>query len=647
MRAAHRPSPEHLDAFWEMSLDLLAIASLDGYFLHLNEAWEATLGWSRDELYSVPYRDFVHPDDLERTDGEAAEMAAQGRHSFSFENRYRTRSGEYRHLLWNSRTVLSEGLIYAVVRDVTAEGATRDEAERLAARFRSILEAAGEAIFGLDHEGAITFVNPAAAQMLDRAPDAIIGDDFHQLVHTSGAPSDAPSREECPILATLADGIPRRLDGELFRRRDGVPISVDYHAAPIRQNGALAGAVVTGTDISDRARTEEELREAKALADTASRAKSEFLSHMSHELRTPLNAILGFTQLLAMREFPESIRTEVNEELRQVRRAGQHLLDLINQMLDIARIEAGRLPLSLEPVEIDGVMDDAVELIRPLARDRNVTLETKVAPRALFVVADRQRLTQVLLNLLSNAVKYNRVGGSVTVDARREADNASTVRIQVRDTGSGIPADRLHRLFIPFERLDDDWAATEGAGLGLPLSAGLAQLMSGSIDVESEVGKGSSFTVRLPSAEPAAVTDLEVAGSSSGTAPEGAGKVLYIEDNLANLRLIEAVAARRAGIELVSAMQGRLGIELAREHRPDLILLDLHLPDVSGEEVVRELDGDPRTAACEVVIVSADATPGRIRRLLEAGATDYVTKPIDVDALIGLFDRVLTGGSEG
>jgi CheY-like chemotaxis protein len=288
--------------------------------------------------------------------------------------------------------------------------------------------------------------------------------------------------------------------------------------------------------------------------------------------------------------------------------------------------------------------EEAIQLMRPLAADRNITIQTSWPSEAetQHIVADRQRLGQVLLNLISNAVKYNVEGGTVTVDCELASDGL--VRIGVADTGQGVAADKLPLLFTPFERLGAEQTETEGTGLGLALSKSLVEAMGGRLLVETVVGAGTKFWIELPATtDPASGPAGPEAFHGGGSDPDvvASGTLLYIEDNLSNLKLIEAVLERRPCVDLISAMTAGLGIELAHSHLPDLILLDLHLPDESGEEVLRRLRKDLRTAAIPVVIASADATPGRARSLLAGGATDYLTKPIDVGALLDIIDRLL------
>jgi CheY-like chemotaxis protein len=365
---------------------------------------------------------------------------------------------------------------------------------------------------------------------------------------------------------------------------------------------------------------------------------------MSHELRTPLNAVLGFAQILDLDELDENRQEAVD----QILRGGKHLLGLINEVLDISRIESGDLALSSESVQVSDVVSETVDLIRPLAQQRSIQLHgERHACWGNHVFADRQRLKQILLNLLSNAVKYNRLHGSVTILC--EQPDPARLRIKIADTGPGITEDQIGRLFVPFERLGAERTDIEGTGIGLALSRRLAEAMGGVLGVESVPGEGSVFWVELPVVEGPLERLERVAG---GMLPDAAPMIderhrslLYIEDNLANLKLVERVVAHRKDVDIIPAMQGGLGLELAREHQPALILLDLHLPDIPGDQVLQELRHNPLTAPIPVVIVSADATAGQRQRLLTAGASAYLTKPYEVQELLRVIDEALAASA--
>jgi signal transduction histidine kinase/ActR/RegA family two-component response regulator len=392
--------------------------------------------------------------------------------------------------------------------------------------------------------------------------------------------------------------------------------------------------------------TQDDLIAARVAADQANRSKSEFLSRMSHELRTPLNAVLGFAQVLETDPLTEG---QV-EAAQHIVKGGKHLLNLINEILDISRIETGNLALSTEPVSLRDLVQEAVDLMGPLATNDGIEIIVDESAKAgAYVLADRQRLKQVLLNLLSNAVKYNRPHGTVTVSCSVQP-HRPFLRLSVTDTGPGISDEQQELLFVPFERLGAEHTPVEGTGIGLALCDRLAQAMGGSLSVKSAIGRGSTFTVELPAAEgpverfermhPRAVPQPTRMNRAQ---PRAAApwRLLSIEDNAANLRLIERVFANRTDVEVVAAIQGRLGLDLARNTQPAVVLLDLHLPDMPGWDVLAELREDPLTRDIPVVVVSADASHGQIQRLLQAGATAYLTKPLDVRRLAETVDSLL------
>ena len=377
----------------------------------------------------------------------------------------------------------------------------------------------------------------------------------------------------------------------------------------------------------------EQLREANAELRAANSAKNEFLSRMSHELRTPLTAIAGFAELLSLDELSH----EQRESAATIQRASQHLLRLVDDVLDIARIESGALAVSLEPVRIADVVAGALELVQPLANRHRIELDAPGTRDDLCALTDNQRLKQVLVNLVVNGIKYNQPGGRVTLTVDVPTDGV--VRIEVIDTGVGIDERSIGRLFTPFERLGA--TEIEGSGLGLALSKAMVEGMGGRIGVHSEPGAGSIFWVELRTAQAPPVTAPATEGPSA-LAPrnyEGNRRLLYVEDTLTNIHFVEAVLRRRPSVELIPAMMGQLGLELAREHPPDLVLLDMHLPDLSGEEVLRRLRAQEETRTIPVVVLTADATDATRTPAVKELADGFITKPIGVEALLDLIDR--------
>lgn len=441
--------------------------------------------------------------------------------------------------------------------------------------------------------------------------------------------------------ALFTTGIARRVAraaSNADRLGRGEPVRADRPSADDlgRLNSALARA--------DRllATRSAELTTARDEAVRATKAKNAFLSSTSHELRTPLNSILGFTQLLELSELTE----EDADSVRRILAAGRHLLTLINELIDIARIESGDLSISLEPVLLQPVIEDACQLMRPLAADRSIQMRAETACPALTVRADRQRLAQVLVNLISNAVKYSRRGGTITITAQAGNGQAGVV---ITDTGTGIAADDLERIFLPFERLGAAQTMTEGTGIGLPLARALTEAMGGQLTAASTPDVGSAFTVTLsraadmaPAAPPSRpVPPVVTTPAVPEQAPAGAEpalRVLYIEDNPANVEVVARFLKGRPNATLHAVCSAQDGISYAAREAPSVILLDLHLPGMQGEQVLKELKAEPATAAIPVAVLSADASPGTVRRLVSAGALTYLTKPLvlaDLDELLG------------
>jgi signal transduction histidine kinase/ActR/RegA family two-component response regulator len=379
-----------------------------------------------------------------------------------------------------------------------------------------------------------------------------------------------------------------------------------------------------------------DLMTARDAALKATQAKNSFLSSTSHELRTPLNSILGFAQLLQMSE----LREEDSDGVDRILSAGRHLLALINELIDIARIESGDLSLSLEPVLVHLLIEESGQLMAPIAAERSIRIIQHCAHPALAVRADRQRLSQVLVNLISNAVKYNHRGGTITISCQERG--TSQAAIVVSDTGPGLSPENIERIFVPFERLGAEQTAVEGTGIGLPLARTLTEAMHGHLTASSVPGQGSAFTLSLPRAPDLVHVPAPGRAPAAPAAPHlpaGARvSVLYIEDNPANIEVVSRFLSSRPNTTLRSETSGRAGIECAVRDLPSIILLDLHLPDMHGDQVLSELKAEPATAAIPVVVLSADASQGVIHRLLASGALAYLTKPIELAELGRLLD---------
>ncbi|MCA1596940.1 MAG: response regulator, partial [Chloroflexi bacterium] len=505
----------------------------------------------------------------------------------------------------------------------------------------AVLENATEGIVACDSDGTLTLFNRATREFHGLPPEAVPTDEwasYYSLYRSDG--TTMMQANEVPLHRALAGEHVRNVE-MVISPRNTAPVAVIVNGDPLFDaDGKKMGAVVLMHDVTAARLRELELQHAKDEADAANLAKSEFLSRMSHELRTPLNAILGFGQVLEMQE----LNPRAAEGVEHILKGGRHLLGLINEVLDIASIEAGRVDMSLEPIAIAPIVSEAMALMRPLAKQRNIELVSEILEQdELHVMADQQRFKQLLINLLSNAVKYNRENGRVVVGCTVGCiGSAPTLRVSVSDTGSGLSDADVKRLFIPFERLGAGRSAIEGTGIGLALCKRLVEAMGGAIGVESTVGEGSVFWIELPvthSQRPAAIRN-EAAALTLGNQPD-CRSILYVEDNLSNLRVVEMILESVPTVQLFTAMQGSIGLDLAQQYHPDLILLDIHLPDMLGDEVLRRLHSHPATCGIPVVVLSADATPGQIERLIAAGARDYLSKPINVREFLTVVQETL------
>lgn len=398
-------------------------------------------------------------------------------------------------------------------------------------------------------------------------------------------------------------------------------------------------------EIEGRKKIESEISKARTEAEMANKAKSEFLSRLSHKLRTPLNSILGFAQLLDMGQ----LNIAQKKGAQHILQHGRHLLELINEVLDISRLEAGKLSLSLEPVKLVLAINKILDAVRPMAIERKITLSLYGSPvNQCFIMSDQQRLMQVLTNLVTNAVKFNNIGGSVLVTTElMEKNNEGVVpiRISVEDTGPGISSKDFPKLFRPFERIGEEHSHNGGSGLGLALAKKLMDAMGGQIGVESAVGEGSTFWIELPHCEDPMVTMVKSGILKDlGLQPTNKkGTILYVEDNPSNVELIEQILLnRKHQINLITTAYGMEAATLALQNRPNVVLLDLDLPDIHGSEVVKQLHAEERTREIPIVVISADATPNQIERLLNDGVKYYLTKPFNLSMFLKVIDEFIT-----
>ncbi len=516
----------------------------------------------------------------------------------------------------------------------------------------AILTSANFSIIATDENGIIQLFNVGAERMLGYTAADVVNKISPSDIHD---PQEVMARAQALSLE-LATPIAPGFEALAFKAsrgiediyeltyicKDGSRFPAIVSITALRDDyGDIIGYLLIGTDNSVRKRVESELKEAMAAAEKANRAKTDFLSGMSHELRTPLNAILGFAQLMESSSPPPS--PSQKRGLDQILKAGWYLLELLNEILDLALIESGKVTLSGEPVALVEVMLECRAMIEPQAQKRGIGMTFPRFEIPYFVKADRTRVKQVLINLLFNAIKYNRPGGAVAVEYTLSPPDS--IRISVRDTGAGLAPEQLAQLFQPFNRLGKEASAEEGTGIGLVVTKRLVELMGGAIGADSAVGVGSVFWIELPltTAPLLAVRESEHAALARPQVPDGTPlrTLLYVEDNPANLELVEQLIARRSDLRLLSAADGNLGIEFARAYQPEVILMDINLPGISGIEAMKILHADPSTAHIPIIALSANAVPRDIEKALEAGFFNYLTKPIKVNQFMDALDVAL------
>jgi PAS domain S-box-containing protein len=532
--------------------------------------------------------------------------------------------------------------------DNTARKQVEAEQKRLDQRLRdqqfytrSLIESNIDAIMTTDPSGIITDVNKQMEALTGCTRDELIGAPFKNYFTD-------PELAEASIKLVLSEK--KVTNYELTARaRDGKETVVSYNATTFYdRDRRLQGVFAAARDVTERKRLDQvlqeknvELESAKSAAEKANLAKSDFLSSMSHELRSPLNAILGFAQLMESDSPPAT--PSQKESIAQILQAGWHLLTLINEILDLAKVESRQVPLSEEPVSLAEVMLECHGMIEPQAQQRGIKLTFPQFDIPCFVLADRTRLKQVLINLLSNAIKYNIKQG--TVEVKCTESTPGRIRVSIRDTGAGLNPEQLAQLFQPFNRLGQEAGGEEGTGIGLVVAKRLVELMGGVIGVESTVGVGSVFWFELISVA-APHLSMEGGGAAEVAHPLVPRKarlhtLLYVEDNPANLKLVEQIIARHPDISLLTAVNGNSGIEIARVSQPDVVLMDINLPGINGFEALKILREDPATAHIPVIAISANAMPRDIERGLKAGFFRYITKPIKLNELMEALDAAL------
>jgi len=650
--AAMRAAEERLDAVLHCIRDAAIVVDADARVTNLNPLAERLTGWPApdaagrriEEVFAIPEAEASRLSGLsvKRTLIEGTTQSPAEHVIMIMRNGARcTVACSCAPIRCKTGEVAGAVVIF---RDVTAEQLSQQAMRDHATQIQAILNTVPDGVitFHAD-DGLIETVNPAAEQIFGYTADELVGQNCTMLI--PGARNGAGEGFQEYSAASDAAYSSRLGREAVGLRKDGRTFPMEVVMSEMWLHGQRH---YTGVfrDITERHRLDQilydnyaELKKATAIAEKANLAKSEFLSRMSHELRTPLNAILGFAQLLESGS-PQPTVAQA-DRLRQITKAGWYLLDLINEILDLAVIESGKLQLSPETVALTEVLRECQAMVESQAQKRAIQLNFLPFDATLSVNADRTRIKQILINLLSNAIKYNSHNGTVEVECGPSAPDR--IRITVKDTGAGLSPKKLSQLFQPFNRLGQENGNEEGTGMGLVVAKQLVELMGGAIGVKSAVGRGSEFWIELirdttpqHPASDAAAAQLPARGGAAAQRT-----LLYVEDNPANLMLIEQIIEGQPHLRMLSADRGRAGVSLARAHLPDVVLMDINLPDISGIEAMDMLHADPSTKHIPVLAVSANAMQRDVEKGLERGFFRYLTKPIKVDEFLEALDDAL------
>ncbi|HUX89688.1 MAG TPA: PAS domain S-box protein [Gallionellaceae bacterium] len=535
------------------------------------------------------------------------------------------------------------GKVWVAVHENITERKAAEEltksSEAALAEFKYTLDQTLDCVFIFEHDTLrFTYINEGAKAQVGFSEEELL-----KMTPLDIRPAITEADFRSVIQPLLDGSMPSHKFETIHRHKDGHDIPVEINLQLVRKSGQAPRFVAMVRDITERKLVEAELLESKELAEQANHAKSEFLSRMSHELRTPLNSIIGFAQIMEVSGGDETIDNH-RDNLKAIIRSGWHLLRIIEDLLSLSAIEAGKIELNIENVELRSCMKECLELMEPLATQKMIELScTDEACEGVIVRADAFRLKQVLINLLANAVKFNRVGGNVTIRGRRAAGR---IRILICDTGTGISEDDLSTLFEPFSHLSKRPFSIEGAGIGLSIAKQLIELMGGKIGVESIFYLGSKFWIDLPVADGAAAVSTPAVLKERSVTTDKNAVLLYVEDNPDHIQLVEKIISRMDNITLLTAHTPTLGLDMARARRPDIILLDICLPGMNGFEVLNLLQRNELTRNIPVMAISASANPAEIEKGLRAGFRRYLTKPISVIEFMAAVEELLRDNIE-
>jgi PAS domain S-box-containing protein len=632
--------------------DLIHVKDDDGRYLQCNTSFTEFLGRDRDQIIGRTDYDLFDEETAELFRGNDQEVKDAGTRR-SYEEWVTDADGTER-LLDKTKTPFQDsagkaGGVLGISRDITERYLAAKALAEADERQRLVLDSAGEGIFGLDIEGRVSFCNRGAADMLGYGTDELLGASMHQAVHYAHADGAVYDEDACPMRETFRNGVTRQIDGEVLWRKDGTAFPVEYTATPISNDGSLVGAVVVFRDITERKRTEQELKDAKEEADAANQAKSSFLANMSHELRTPMNAILGYSEML-MDEAEDTGQEDFIPDLKKIHQAGSHLLALINDILDLSKVESGKMEAYAEDINIDSLIDDVSATAHPLMEKNNNTLSIERVNELGNAHQDMTKLRQVMFNLLSNAAKFTHEGTiTMHVNRARQGDT-DWLTFAVSDTGIGIAEDKLDHVFDEFTQADGSTTRDYGGtGLGLAISRRFCELLGGDLTVDSVVGEGSTFTIYipaiLPGTEPKYQPDVITPATPEAEQPiiheaASGSTILVIDDDPDACEIIEHNLTKD-GFNVVTATSGEQGLRLAHEIQPTAITLDVMMPDMDGWSILRALKADPVLHNIPVIMLTMVDDRSRGYSL---GAVDYLTKPVDKEQLHKVLSRYYSEG---
>ncbi len=641
-----------LDSILDTIPDLIFVKDLEGRYLHCNPSCAAFMGRERERIVG-------------RTDHQL--FGDEIGDDFREQDRLVTEGGERRtreewvsypdgseHLLETTKVPFrdSEGIIggiLGVARDITERHRVAEAMAEAEERNRLVLESTSDGIFGVDARGRVMFINRAAAVLVGYAKEELLGQGIHGLIHHSRADGRPYPVEECPMHAAFTDGTTSKIDDEVLWRKDGSSFDVEYSSTPLRKDGTLIGAVIVFRDITDRKIAEAELRQARDDADAANHAKSAFLANMSHELRTPMNAILGYSEML-IEDAEDTGQEDFVPDLKKINQAGAHLLTLINDVLDLSKIESGKVEAFPEQIDIDSMIDDVAATAHPLMEKNANRLLIERGEDLGHAYQDLTKVRQTLFNLLSNAAKFTHEGTVTLRVDRSQESREDWLQFAVSDTGIGIAPEKIDAVFEEFTQADGSTTRDYGGtGLGLTISRRFCQLLGGDLTLESELAKGSTFTMRIPAELPGSATKPSTAETDRAVSRAGLEElrkirpdstILVIDDDPEACEIIQRYLVKD-GFRVVTATSGQKGLQIAHEIHPAAITLDVMMPEMDGWAVLRALKADPRLRNIPVIMLSMieDRTRG-----YSLGAVDYLTKPVDREQLHKVLSRYYRTG---